>query len=581
MSLRYDDTALDPKLSTYAPLPRAVACFVLARGGSWRLAIVAAEATRCDLDGHSEHLIVPMAAEALASEAMVGTPGNFDITRHAFVVDGERFQLARNYCHERDIALALAARLAIEDLLAPITEADLAALFGGVPSPEAALQTEAVRRAPGRRLFVLTGGPGTGKTTTVVRMLAAFAREHAARNDGVVPRVRLAAPTGKAAQRLQSAFEAGRDALAGDADLPAQWQRALAALDGVSATTIHRLLGARGTAGGFAHAAADPLPVDVVVVDEASMVDLALMRALVDALPPHATLILVGDADQLTSIGTGSVLRDVVDALESIAPDSVVRLQYSFRAERALAALNAAVRSGDPADFADACSAAGEAVVVASTARTGQLRARLCHWAERLADELSAAGALDPWDPSDAGSARDLLSVLAGRQLLGVVREGGHGVVNANRIIDGVLRARMGAEQDRWYPGRAVIVTRNDRASGLVNGDVGIVRRDLAGRLRVVFDGPDGLRTFAPSALPEHDCAFALTVHKSQGSEYARVAVLLPPDPGHNLLSRQLLYTALTRARRAVELWAAPDVVAAALARPVDRATALARRLRG
>lgn len=580
MSLRYDDTVLDPRLSAYAPLPRAVARFVLARGGSWRLAILAAETTARDLEGHSEHAIDPLAGEALEREPMVGTPAGFDITRHAFVVDGERFQLARNFRHERDIADVLAARLDDATPVAPVSGTDLAALFGGVPGPEAALQAEAVWRAPGRHLFVLTGGPGTGKTTTVVRMLAALAREHMARNDGAVPRVRLAAPTGKAAQRLQSAFETGRDALAGDTRLPAEWQQALAALDGVAATTIHRLLGARGTGGGFTHSAADPLPVDVVVVDEASMVDLALMRALVDALPRHAALILVGDADQLTSIGTGSVLRDVVDALEAIAPDAVVRLQHSFRADRALAALNTAARAGDTAGFSDACASAGEAVLLASIARTGDLRRRLCDWADRLADELAAAGALDPWDPSDEGSARRPLSALAGRQLLAVVREGGHGVVHANRIIDGVVRARAGAGHDLWYPGRAVIVTRNDRASGLVNGDVGIVRRDLAGRLRVVFDGPDGLRTFAPSALPEHDCAFALTVHKSQGSEYARVAVLLPPDPAHVLLSRQLLYTALTRARRAVELWAEPDVIAAALARPVDRATALARRLR-
>lgn len=581
MSLRYDDTALDQRLASHSPLARAVARFVRSRGGSWRLATLAAEATGRDLEGHSELAIQRDAAEAIAGEPMVGTPDTFDATRHAFVVDGERFQLARNHCHERDIAGALVERLGAATPVAPLTDADLAALFGGAPSPEAARQAEAVRRVVGRRLFVLTGGPGTGKTTTVVRMLAALAREHAARTQGAAPRVRLAAPTGKAAQRLEASFAQERQAITARPGLPPAWAHVLDMLGEVPATTIHRLLGARGAGGGFLHGRQAPLPTEVVVVDEASMVDLALMRALVDALPPEAALVLVGDADQLTSIGTGSVLRDVVDALEAVAPDAVVRLEHSFRADRALTAVNAAVRTGDPRAFAAACAGAGDAVVAASTAGVAELRRRLEDWAGRLAEELEAAGVFAPWDPADVAGARRGLAALAARQLLGVVREGSHGVIAANRAIEAVLRKRCGSDDERWYPGRAVIVTRNDRATGLMNGDVGIVRLGLDGRPRIVFDGSEGTKVLAPSALPEHEGAFAITVHKSQGSEYGRVAVLPPPDAAHPLLSRQLLYTALTRARRAVELWAAPEVIDAALARPVDRATGLARRLRG
>ncbi len=581
MSLRFDGTALDSRLAEFAPLPRAVARFVLAHGGGWPLAKLAAFATERDLDGHSDLPLDADAFRVLAEDPLVGTPESFDPTRHAFVVDGDGFQLARNFRQERDIADALGRRLAASPVVAPITDADLAALFGGEPSPEAARQAEAVRRVVGRRLFVLTGGPGTGKTTTVVRMLAALAREHAARHAGAWPRVRLAAPTGKAAQRLEAAFAAERVTIASNRDLPAPWAAVLAALDGIGATTIHRLLGARGAGGGFAHGPDEPLPADVVVVDEASMVDLPLMRALVDALAPEASLVLVGDADQLTSIGTGSVLRDVVDALVAMSPDAVVRLEHSFRAERQLAALYAAVRAGDASAFETARAAAGAAVVVAEATSTGDLRRRLEAWAESLKNELIAAGALDPWDPADDATARRVLDAFAGRQLLGVVREGRHGVIAANRMIESAMRARAGVANGSWYPGRAVIVTRNDAASGLANGDVGIVLRDRAGRCQVVFPGVEGPRVFAPAALPEHESAFAITVHKSQGSEYRRVALLLPPNPGHELLSRELLYTALTRARHAVEIWGAPGVIDAALACPVERATGLARRLRG
>jgi exodeoxyribonuclease V alpha subunit len=580
MSLRFDNEVLDQRLAKHAPLPRAVARFVLAHGGGWELAVLAAQATARDLEGHSELAITPDAAEALAREPMVGTPGAFDAARHAFIVDAERLQLARNFVHERDIALALSAWLAQCEPRAPVTDADLVALFGGPPSADAAYQAEAVRRVVGRRLFVLTGGPGTGKTTTVVRMLAALAREHAARHAGAAARVRLAAPTGKAAQRLEAAFSAERAAIANRGDLPAEWVAVLASLEDATATTLHRLLGARGASGGFTHGRSDPLAADIVVVDEASMVDLALMRALVDALAPDTTLVLVGDADQLTSISTGSVLRDVVDALASAVPEAVVRLSHSFRAGRALTALNDAVRIGDAAAFVAAIEAAGESVVVVPTASRADLPRCLGQWASSLADELAAAGAFAPWDRNDPDTATRVLAVLAGRQLLGVVRDGLYGVIAANRAIGDALRARCESSNERWHPGRSVIVTRNDPATGLVNGEVGAVLHDHAGSPLVVFGGADAPRIIAPSALPDHDSAFAITVHKSQGSEYGRVALLLPADPGHRLLSRQLLYTALTRARLAVEIWGAPDVIDAALARPVERATGLARRLR-
>ena len=300
----------------WRPLDRAVARWVAIHGGSPLLAQVAGWASLAEghgdsalpLDGadaarHGMGALDEAALAALAGEPLVGVVGGGREPSDAapFVIDRGHFYLRRNFLHEVAVARQLGARRAAGRTDVQTSAADLAELFRGATDAAVQPQRDAVAGVPGRRLFVLTGGPGTGKTATVLRMLLMLAR-NAAQAGAPPPAIRLAAPTGKAAQRLAASLRDGGRALRTRADgpLPADWQPCLEHVLAAEAGTLHRLLGSRGRAGGFRHHAGDPLAADIVVVDEASMVDLALLRALLDALPARATLILVGDADQLT-----------------------------------------------------------------------------------------------------------------------------------------------------------------------------------------------------------------------------------------------------------------------------------------
>lgn len=623
----------------WSSLDNAVARWVLAHGGDARLARLAGWASAAEARGDAALLLTPDGAQRLGMpwspglpavvHAMVGDAGNAWVQRaegHAvpaspFVLDGEAFFLRRNFLHETAVAeLVRHRRQAGTTAAHAITDDDLRGLFNGSTRDEEAPQRAAVRQAPGKRLFVLTGGPGTGKTTTVLRMLLALVREHTATHEGRAPVVRIAAPTGKAAQRLTESLRRGSVALhARPASqganpenatgpttappwlpLPPTWQPHLHSLATAESGTLHRLLGSRGGQGGFAHHRDHRLPADIVVVDEASMIDLALLRALLEALRDDAVLVLVGDADQLTSVGTGSVLADLVAALEADDAPDLVRLRHCFRADRLLVPINDAVRNGDVGAFQDAWRAAGGRAARHAPLDRRALDPLLSAWARRVETSLAQAGAFDVLHDADPTAARRALSALHAQQLLCALREGPFGAVDANaRIAHHLRRSEALAEwaEADWYPGRAVMVVRNDYASNLFNGDVGLCLRvrleDDREVLRVAFEGSavdgdgdgDGgaaaVRWFDPDTLPAHEGAFALTVHKSQGSEYGHVALLLPPVAEHPLLVRQMLYTGLSRARQSVELWGTDDAVATCLANALTRAGRLRERVRG
>ena len=431
---------------------------------------------------------------------------------------------------------------------------DLGRLF----PPAYSEQQEAAEIALSRALTVLTGGPGTGKTTTVARLLALLAEQ--AELAGRPPlRIALAAPTGKAAARLLEAVRGEVDAL-GAADI--------ARLPALTATTLHRLLGSRpDTASRFRHNRDNRLPHDVIVVDETSMVSLTMMARLLEAVRPESRLILVGDPDQLASVEAGAVLADLVEGLSAGADSPVARLSTSHRFGASIGTLAQAIRMGDADAALDVLATGGDHIDWVQTEAP----------AETLRKVL-VPHALALREAALLGDAREALATLEQHRMLCAHRRGPHGVAYWNRQVE-----RWLAEQTEmpvwapWYPGRPVLVTANDYGLGLYNGDTGVaVLRD--GDLRAVMSGATGPVELATGRLADVETMHAMTIHKSQGSQAAEVTVLLPPHDSR-LLTRELLYTAVTRAREKVRLIGSAEQLRAAVERRAVRATGLSRRL--
>lgn len=504
-------------------------------------------------------LAAALAVQALRSGSVCvvldGTPGWDDALRRSpLVSDGPdgpadrplrwvdgRVYLDRYWRDEQTV------RSAMHERLARPAPADPVALSSAIdrlyPSAADDAQRDALRTAATSYLTVITGGPGTGKTTTVARLVAAL---QAAAGPGL--RVALAAPTGKAAARLQESVNTE-----------------VATLDGVGpmhATTIHRLLGWRpGTTIRFRHDRLRRLPHDVVIVDESSMVSLSLMARLVEALRPTARLVLVGDPDQLASVEAGAVLGDLVAAL----PRGVVRLTHAHRYGPSLAALAEAIRHGD-ADTTLALLRSGDehrALVEPAADRLSPLDLA------GLRADVEASGA-SLVDAARAGDAPAALRALGAHRLLVAHREGPFGLAHWAATTETWIGSGTGA----WPLGRPLLVTENDRASGLYNGDTGVVVSDGLGGVVVAFGEPENPRLVRPHRLPAVQPVHAMTVHRGQGSQFARVTLLLPPATSP-LLTRELLYTAVTRAREHVRVIGTADAVRAAVETPVRRASGL------
>jgi len=423
-------------------------------------------------------------------------------------------------------------------------------------------QRTAVERCLGHRLGVLTGGPGTGKTRTVAALLAVLLD-----GEGDDVRIALAAPTGKAAARMgESLSDAVRLlATSGDGRLVDIAGR----IGEVTPSTIHRLLGVRPSGAGFRHGAQRRLPQRVVIIDEASMVSLPLMDAVLDALADGARLVLVGDAGQLASVDAGSVLGDIA-AADGAVGECVAELTESrrFPTESRIGRLAAAIRSGD--------GVAATAVLAEATSIDDDgVRVRLVETPNSVTDDVAehARHLVDAARRGDAATAVDALDDL---RVLCAHRRGRAGVAHWTRLTEDMITAR-GHSTSGMYPGRPVIITRNDPARGLFNGDVGVVVRSSEG-VRVAFAGEGEPRLIAPAHLDAVDTVHAMTIHKSQGSEFDHVVVVLP-SADSRLATRELLYTAVTRARRSVTLVGDAATVAAAIDRTAARTTGLARRL--
>ncbi len=540
------------------------------------------------------------------------------------VLDGPqaapRLYLRRYWRHEQTVAQAVVRRCATvdavdeEEVRAWLDRLFAPAAGGPEAREEVNWQKLACAIALRARLSILTGGPGTGKTHTAARLLGLLLATSA---DPQRLRIALAAPTGKAAARLKQSIDASLQSL--QASLGATLDVASFTARIGAARTLHSLLGVGPDSRGLRHHAGNPLDVDVLIVDEASMVHLEMMAAVLDALPASARLILLGDKDQLASVEAGAVLGDLcrnaeagnysaetarylkactgtslpaafitTGAAATALAQQTVMLRKSWRFDGPIGTLAAAVNdASDPAlparilleDDSKAlflCEGAAQAAVVALCieGRAGASASYRDYL--RLVQVGPASG------EAHADWAIRVLAEFDRFRVLCAVREGDWGVTGLNRAIEGALAAAgLLQVHGSWYPGRPVMVTRNDPALGVFNGDIGIVLPapgegpGASARPRVYFRDGERLRSVAVSRLAHVETAFALTVHKSQGSEFQHTALVLSAHSG-SVLTRELIYTAITRAREAFSLFSqSPGLLASGVALATRRESGL------
>ncbi|GEP33346.1 RecBCD enzyme subunit RecD [Nocardioides szechwanensis] len=440
-----------------------------------------------------------------------------------------------------------------------VDEASLAAALERLRDPHFSdEQRDAAVRAVRQWTTVLTGGPGTGKTSTVARILALLADQARANDERIS--IALAAPTGKAAARLQDAVA---EAVAGLDPDDREW---VARTD---AMTLHRLLGWRpDNRTRFRHDRTNRLKYDVVVVDESSMVELTMMARLLDAVRLRSRLVLLGDPRQLTSVGAGAVLSDLVAGYDGDPASPVASLLVNHRSVADIQTLAEALRAGDADGVLTALRAHSEHVDFVETDD-----------AESALRDDAVAAALDIRAAAVAGDAEAAVAALDRHRLLCAHREGPFGVRRWNTQIERWLGEALGQSiYTDWYAGRPILVTTNDHTLEVYNGETGVAVLE-EGRLRAYIAGAGGLKGFAPGRLDAIETMHAMTIHKSQGSQADRVTVLLP-EAGSRLLTRELFYTAVTRAQRHVRVVGSEAAVRAAVETQAQRATGLRQRLR-
>jgi exodeoxyribonuclease V alpha subunit len=542
----------------------------------------------------------------LEATPVVGAPGEF---RPLIIDAAGRLYLYRYWKYERDLAGVIVSKAAAQCRVNErLLGEGLARLFPSGGGEELDWQKVAAAAAVRKQFCVISGGPGTGKTSTVVKIIALLAEQA----QGEPLRIALAAPTGKAATRLKESIRSMKEKLDCSADVRAEIP------DEVS--TLHRLLGARGSSIRFRHAAENLLPWDVVIVDEASMVALPLMAKLAVSLRPDARLILLGDRDQLASVEAGAVLGDICgrgrreqfspefadfmvrvageqlpsaligDACSTPSPEPrvpspvfhapvpgprsplidslvILRKNYRFGADSGIGRVAGAVNAGE----------GGEALALLkddTCLRTSWQNVPSVVGVKRALAERVVVGYeayLRAQSPEEALKKFDSFRVLC------ALRQGPYGVSGVTALIEEILAANgLINRRSRWYHGRPVMITVNDYNLKLFNGDVGIILTDEGdGSPKVYFPGSEGgVRAISPVRLPDHETVFAMTVHKSQGSEFDRVLLLLTPQDSV-VLARELIYTGLTRARHEVELWGDETVFLNAVRRMTDRDSGL------
>lgn len=556
-----------------------------------------------------------------ASCVGVGTIDNVEDAEQPLIFDGERLYLQRYWYYEQFLATKL-NELA-EPIPFTVQEQGTLAEKLNVLFPdnndklnEPNWQKVAVAVALSRKLSVISGGPGTGKTTTVVKLLSALIEQGIQKKQ--VPNIKLVAPTGKAAARLTESIGSAVQTLSIDEETRV--------LIPTTASTIHRLLGAVPNRAEFRHNSSNPLHLDLLVVDEASMVDLPLMAKLLDALPQHARLILLGDKDQLASVEAGAVLGDICSfsnhgygkkQTESLSQltgfsalslaeftdsndanreavrlsDSLCMLRKSYRFDEGsgIGQLAKAINNSDVPSVKAALQSNYNDVKYfpLTTDSYQEMIDLLVRQYRRYLDCINESSGSRTLQMDTY--ALKALSLFSTCRLLCAVREGQFGLSGLNQHIEKALhQAKLIQLSDElWYVGRPVMITRNDHALGIFNGDIGVTmlvsEADETGYerryLKVFFELPDGsVKSVLPSRIPEHETAYAMTIHKSQGSEFPTTVIVLPTQFSP-LLTKELIYTGITRAKSNLVIYADSQVLLKATKKKTDRLSGLQQKL--
>jgi exodeoxyribonuclease V alpha subunit len=574
------------------------------------LLLAAALAGRCRREGHicldlslfaekkwgKENPDLPMGPPLkawlndLKNAETVGSPGEYK----PLILEGTRLYLYRYWNYEKQLLDFLKARSRQDSPLweNQKLERGLARLFPQSEPGHTDWQKVAAYTAAVKKLCIISGGPGTGKTFTIAKILALLLDL-----ENRPLRIALAAPTGKAAARLQEALQIAAEALNGSEAIKAAIPR--------EAATLHRLLKPIPDSPYFQHNAANPLPFDAVVIDEASMVDLALLSKLVLALSDDSRLILLGDKDQLASVEAGSVLGDICDSGQEHQFSGIFREGYQRATGETLPVpevepgdigirdsiiqLKKSYRFGPSSGIGAVSRAVNQGKSLEAMALLKNHTQKDIHWKDlphpkALPSRLKELVIRGFSEYLGADTPESALALFGHFRILCALREGPLGVQALNFQVEKILRqANLIPKGDLWYPGRPVMVTQNDYTLKLFNGDIGIALMDAQAdnQLRIFFPSLDGgLRKFMPLRLPEHETVYAMTVHKSQGSEFQRILFILP-EAAIPLLTRELIYTALSRAREEAEIWAGQDTFQEAVSRRITRTSGLREGLWG
>jgi len=522
----------------------------------------------------------------LRETAVVGNPGEY---KPLILDDRSRLYLFRYWEYQEKLADSIRRRIHDTDVDIGIglLKEELIRLFPFNEAGKINWQRVAAFTALTKQFCVISGGPGTGKTSIVATILALLLKQAESERR----RIALIAPTGKAATKLQEAIRSMKTKLPCPNSIKEKIPE--------EASTIHRMLGSIPDSPYFRHNAKNTLPVDVVVVDEASMVDLALMSKLIQALPLQARIILLGDKDQLASVEAGAVLGDICDTgtehsfshsfcknckevtgytihtqqngtPESEIRDCIIELEknYRFGSDSGIGAVSYAVNTGD----------GDRAIKLMKGGKYGDITWKNLPHPNDLPQVIKATIIQGYGEYLRARDPFEVFQVFERFQILCALREGPFGVAALNILAEQILREEGLINPDRrWYPGCPVLITRNDYTLRLFNGDMGIVLSDPSANneLRVFFPSPDGtVKKFHPFRLPEHETVYAMTVHKSQGSEFDKVLLVLP-DRESPVLTRELIYTSITRAKKNVEIWGNENVFCTAVSRYIERTSGL------